>query len=204
MSIQIFCPFLFGLFWPETCKQKHKGTAFCTAKSSSLVKNNQDRLSRSLRKLILKKRTCQSANSATEKKLPALRKERFRLQRAPSTSFQLCHFPCLFPFWQISLYFTDYIIGIATSSSYLMLQLHCCFSVGHWVVLWIMSGGSADFNREGGGPEGTDPNGVIRSNWNGIVDNFDDMNLKVSSSGHLCLWFWEAISYSAESYYSMY
>ena len=55
------------------------------------------------------------------------------------------------------------------------------------MVLWIMSGGSADFNRERGGPEGTDPNGILRTNWNGIVDNSDDMNLKVSSSGHLCL-----------------
>ncbi|EHB03987.1 Eukaryotic initiation factor 4A-II [Heterocephalus glaber] len=48
------------------------------------------------------------------------------------------------------------------------------------VVLQIMSGGSADFNREHGGPEGMGPDGVIESNWNEIVDNFDDMNLKES------------------------
>ncbi|XP_042750529.1 eukaryotic initiation factor 4A-I-like, partial [Lagopus leucura] len=27
------------------------------------------------------------------------------------------------------------------------------------------------------GPEGMDPDGVIESNWNEIVDSFDDMNL---------------------------
>ena len=44
-----------------------------------------------------------------------------------------------------------------------------------------MSGGSVDYNgREHGGPEGMDPDGVIESNWNEIVDNFDDMNLKES------------------------
>ena len=43
-----------------------------------------------------------------------------------------------------------------------------------------MSGGSADYNREHGGPEGMDPDGVIKSNWNEIVDNFDDINLKES------------------------
>ncbi|KAG3266973.1 EIF4A2 [Ictidomys tridecemlineatus] len=44
-----------------------------------------------------------------------------------------------------------------------------------------MSGGSMDYNsREHGGPEGMDPDGVIESNWNEIVDNFDDMNLKES------------------------
>ncbi|MBZ3886537.1 Eukaryotic initiation factor 4A-II [Sciurus carolinensis] len=43
-----------------------------------------------------------------------------------------------------------------------------------------MSGSSADYNREHGGPEGMDPDGVIKSNWNEIVDNFDDMNLKES------------------------
>ena len=44
-----------------------------------------------------------------------------------------------------------------------------------------MYGGSADFNnREHGGPERMDPDGVIESNWNEIVDNFDDMNLKES------------------------
>uniref|UniRef100_A0A8D2AXV3 RNA helicase n=1 Tax=Sciurus vulgaris TaxID=55149 RepID=A0A8D2AXV3_SCIVU len=37
-----------------------------------------------------------------------------------------------------------------------------------------------DRNREHGGPEGMDPDGVIESNWNEIVDNFDDMNLKES------------------------
>uniref|UniRef100_A0A8B9YZ22 Uncharacterized protein n=1 Tax=Bos mutus grunniens TaxID=30521 RepID=A0A8B9YZ22_BOSMU len=47
-----------------------------------------------------------------------------------------------------------------------------------------MSGGSADYNsREHGGPEGRDPDGVIESNWNEIVDNFDDMNLKESLLG---------------------
>ena len=43
-----------------------------------------------------------------------------------------------------------------------------------------MSGGSKDYNREHGGPEGMDPNGVIEGNWNAIVDNFDDMNLTES------------------------
>ncbi|XP_065756909.1 eukaryotic initiation factor 4A-II-like isoform X2 [Phocoena phocoena] len=43
-----------------------------------------------------------------------------------------------------------------------------------------MSGSSADYNREHGGPEGMEPDGVIESNWNEIVDNFDDMNLKES------------------------
>ncbi|KAB0363057.1 hypothetical protein FD754_007213 [Muntiacus muntjak] len=44
-----------------------------------------------------------------------------------------------------------------------------------------MSGGSADYNsREHGGPEGMDPDGVIESNWNEIVDIFDGMNLKES------------------------
>uniref|UniRef100_A0A7N5KNM7 RNA helicase n=1 Tax=Ailuropoda melanoleuca TaxID=9646 RepID=A0A7N5KNM7_AILME len=42
-----------------------------------------------------------------------------------------------------------------------------------------MSGGSADYSRDHG-PEGMDPDGVIESNWNEIVDNFDDMNLKES------------------------
>ena len=60
------------------------------------------------------------------------------------------------------------------------LKIQLSFSVRHWVVLQIMSGGSADYNREHGGPEGMDPNGVIESNWNEIVDNFDDMNLKES------------------------
>uniref|UniRef100_G1NAW6 RNA helicase n=1 Tax=Meleagris gallopavo TaxID=9103 RepID=G1NAW6_MELGA len=43
-----------------------------------------------------------------------------------------------------------------------------------------MSGGSADYSRDHGGPEGMEPDGVIESNWNEIVDNFDDMNLKES------------------------
>ncbi|EMP25200.1 Eukaryotic initiation factor 4A-II [Chelonia mydas] len=34
--------------------------------------------------------------------------------------------------------------------------------------------------RDHGGPEGMDPDGIIESNWNEIVDNFDDMNLKES------------------------
>uniref|UniRef100_A0A2I2YJN4 ATP-dependent RNA helicase n=1 Tax=Gorilla gorilla gorilla TaxID=9595 RepID=A0A2I2YJN4_GORGO len=43
-----------------------------------------------------------------------------------------------------------------------------------------MSGGSMDYNRERGSPEGMDPDGAIESNCNEIVDNFDDMNLKES------------------------
>ncbi|KAB0360118.1 hypothetical protein FD754_004274 [Muntiacus muntjak] len=43
-----------------------------------------------------------------------------------------------------------------------------------------MSGGSADYNKEHGNPEGVDPDGVIESNWNEIVDNSDDVNLKES------------------------
>ncbi|KAA0718930.1 Eukaryotic initiation factor 4A-II [Triplophysa tibetana] len=45
-----------------------------------------------------------------------------------------------------------------------------------------MSSGSADYNssrdRDHGGPEGMEPDGVIESNWNEITDNFDDMSLK--------------------------
>ncbi|KAM4628803.1 eukaryotic initiation factor 4A-II-like [Polymixia lowei] len=45
-----------------------------------------------------------------------------------------------------------------------------------------MSGGSADYNssrdRDHGGPDGMEPDGVIESNWAEITDNFDDMNLK--------------------------
>ncbi|KAL0600811.1 Eukaryotic initiation factor 4A-II [Plecturocebus cupreus] len=43
-----------------------------------------------------------------------------------------------------------------------------------------MSDFSVIVSREHGGPEGMDPDGVIESNWNEIVDNFDDMNLKES------------------------
>uniref|UniRef100_A0A8C9PWF9 DEAD-box RNA helicase Q domain-containing protein n=1 Tax=Spermophilus dauricus TaxID=99837 RepID=A0A8C9PWF9_SPEDA len=44
-----------------------------------------------------------------------------------------------------------------------------------------MSGSSTDYNsREHGGPEGMGPNGFIERNWNEIVDNFFDMNLKES------------------------
>ena len=48
------------------------------------------------------------------------------------------------------------------------------------MVFWNMSGGSADYNRKHGSPEVMEPNGVIKSNWNEIVDNCDDMNLKES------------------------
>lgn len=45
-----------------------------------------------------------------------------------------------------------------------------------------MSSDSADYNsskdRDHGGPDGMEPDGVIESNWNEITDNFDDMNLK--------------------------
>ncbi|XP_022069125.1 eukaryotic initiation factor 4A-II [Acanthochromis polyacanthus] len=45
-----------------------------------------------------------------------------------------------------------------------------------------MSCDSADYNssrdRDHGGPDGMEPDGVIESNWNEITDNFDDMNLK--------------------------
>ncbi|XP_067851186.1 eukaryotic initiation factor 4A-II isoform X4 [Heptranchias perlo] len=41
-----------------------------------------------------------------------------------------------------------------------------------------MSCGSADYSTKDHGPDGMDPDGVIESNWNEIVDNFDDMNLK--------------------------
>ncbi|KAG7227132.1 hypothetical protein INR49_013930 [Caranx melampygus] len=33
-------------------------------------------------------------------------------------------------------------------------------------------------DRDHGGPDGMEPDGVIESNWNEITDNFDDMNLK--------------------------
>uniref|UniRef100_UPI00398E8BE7 eukaryotic initiation factor 4A-II isoform X4 n=1 Tax=Pristiophorus japonicus TaxID=55135 RepID=UPI00398E8BE7 len=41
-----------------------------------------------------------------------------------------------------------------------------------------MSCGSTDYSSKDHGPDGMDPDGVIESNWNEIVDNFDDMNLK--------------------------
>ncbi|KAK7945823.1 hypothetical protein WMY93_001551 [Mugilogobius chulae] len=45
-----------------------------------------------------------------------------------------------------------------------------------------MSSDSADYNssrdRDHGGPDGMEPDGVIESNWNDITDNFDDMALK--------------------------
>uniref|UniRef100_A0A2K6TYA4 RNA helicase n=1 Tax=Saimiri boliviensis boliviensis TaxID=39432 RepID=A0A2K6TYA4_SAIBB len=40
--------------------------------------------------------------------------------------------------------------------------------------------GGSNNSREHGSPEGMDPNGVIESNWNEIVDNSDDTNLKES------------------------
>ncbi|XP_061620004.1 eukaryotic initiation factor 4A-I-like [Phyllopteryx taeniolatus] len=37
---------------------------------------------------------------------------------------------------------------------------------------------SADNDNRDNGPEGMEPDGVIESNWNDIVDSFDDMNLR--------------------------
>uniref|UniRef100_A0A2I3TMW7 DEAD-box RNA helicase Q domain-containing protein n=1 Tax=Pan troglodytes TaxID=9598 RepID=A0A2I3TMW7_PANTR len=45
------------------------------------------------------------------------------------------------------------------------------------------SDGSSDYNREHGGPEGMDPDG--------IVDNFDDMNLKESLLRGICAYGFE-------------
>ena len=55
----------------------------------------------------------------------------------------------------------------------------------------MMSGGSADYNREHGSPEEMDPDGVIKSNQNEIVDNFDDMNLKESLLWGICAYGFE-------------
>uniref|UniRef100_A0A8C4QH42 RNA helicase n=1 Tax=Eptatretus burgeri TaxID=7764 RepID=A0A8C4QH42_EPTBU len=45
---------------------------------------------------------------------------------------------------------------------------------GHLFVSSILS------RQKDYGPEGMEPDGIIESNWNEIVDNFDDMNLKES------------------------
>uniref|UniRef100_A0A5F4VW92 DEAD-box RNA helicase Q domain-containing protein n=1 Tax=Callithrix jacchus TaxID=9483 RepID=A0A5F4VW92_CALJA len=42
------------------------------------------------------------------------------------------------------------------------------------------AGGQSQDHREHGSPEGMDLNGVIKSNWNEIVNNSDDMNFKES------------------------
>ncbi|CAF92273.1 unnamed protein product, partial [Tetraodon nigroviridis] len=39
---------------------------------------------------------------------------------------------------------------------------------------------SSDGDYRNNGPEGMDPDGVIETNWDTVVDNFDDMNLKES------------------------
>ena len=39
---------------------------------------------------------------------------------------------------------------------------------------------SQDSGSRDNGPDGMEPEGVIESNWNEIVDNFDDMNLSES------------------------
>ncbi|RXM28263.1 Eukaryotic initiation factor 4A-II [Acipenser ruthenus] len=44
--------------------------------------------------------------------------------------------------------------------------------------LLAVTKGFSSRDRDHGGPEGMEPDGVIESNWNEIVDNFDDMNLK--------------------------
>ncbi|KAL7854683.1 hypothetical protein SRHO_G00168730 [Serrasalmus rhombeus] len=41
-------------------------------------------------------------------------------------------------------------------------------------------------DRDHGGPEGMEPDGIVESNWNEIKDHFDDMN---APSRQLCLWF---------------
>ena len=158
--------------------------------------------SRSLRKLILKRTwlECKFSNRKNSQ-LWEKRDSAFKEHLLPHISSVI--FDVFFPSGKvlcvlvITLQVLLRVVAIECS------QLHYCFSVGHWVVLWITSGGSVDFSGECGGPEGTDPAGVIRSTWNGTADNSDDTELKVCSE-HLCLWFWEAISYSAASYYSMY
>uniref|UniRef100_A0A2K5LGF9 ATP-dependent RNA helicase n=1 Tax=Cercocebus atys TaxID=9531 RepID=A0A2K5LGF9_CERAT len=57
-----------------------------------------------------------------------------------------------------------------------------------------MSGGSMDYNREHGSPEGMDPDGVIDSNWNKIVDNFDDITLKESLLWGIYAYYFEKAS----------
>uniref|UniRef100_A0A3B3BB56 ATP-dependent RNA helicase n=1 Tax=Oryzias melastigma TaxID=30732 RepID=A0A3B3BB56_ORYME len=37
---------------------------------------------------------------------------------------------------------------------------------------------SAEYENRDNGPEGMEPDGIIESNWNQIVDSFDDMNLR--------------------------
>lgn len=44
---------------------------------------------------------------------------------------------------------------------------------------WNLSGGSTSYRREQGGPEGMS-DGVVESNWNENISNFDNMNLKES------------------------
>ncbi|RXM32938.1 Eukaryotic initiation factor 4A-II [Acipenser ruthenus] len=46
------------------------------------------------------------------------------------------------------------------------------------VLYWLVLSLNCSRDRDHGGPEGMEPDGVIESNWNEIVDNFDDMNLK--------------------------
>ncbi|KAF7284032.1 hypothetical protein GWI33_022652 [Rhynchophorus ferrugineus] len=44
---------------------------------------------------------------------------------------------------------------------------------------WEKNGPASEKERQGyDGPPGMDPDGVIESNWEEVVDNFDDMNLK--------------------------
>ena len=40
-----------------------------------------------------------------------------------------------------------------------------------------------------------EPEGIIKSNWNEIVDSFDDRNLSATSPWYLYLSFWEALCY---------
>ncbi|XP_035771576.1 eukaryotic translation initiation factor 4A1A [Neolamprologus brichardi] len=37
---------------------------------------------------------------------------------------------------------------------------------------------SAEYDNRDNGPEGMEPDGIIESNWNQIVDSFDEMNLR--------------------------
>lgn len=43
---------------------------------------------------------------------------------------------------------------------------------------WEKNGPSEKEQPTYDGPPGMDPDGVIESNWEEVVDNFDDMNLK--------------------------
>ncbi|KAK1798002.1 hypothetical protein P4O66_000507 [Electrophorus voltai] len=64
---------------------------------------------------------------------------------------------------------------IGQEVSYDLLGNNC----EHFVTLLRYVGNNfSSRDRDHGGPDGMEPDGIIESNWNEITDNFDDMNLK--------------------------